>query len=162
MDIHIGDLHSTIVDRELEIVQELLEDVLTSDDAIGAACDVCAELDCLLSFAEASQLYEYQRPQMVDLNIIEIIQGRCACNSTISTPLMYHRHPLHERVVDIFVPNNARIIGGAGIGSSTERPGGDDEWNSVLLCTGANACGKVGLLRSFNLSDPSFCARVFT
>ncbi|KIM43410.1 hypothetical protein M413DRAFT_436269 [Hebeloma cylindrosporum] len=127
MDIHVGDLHSTIVDRELEIVQELLEDVLTSDDAIGAACDVCAELDCLLSFAEASQLYEYQRPQMVDQNIIEIIQGR---------------HPLHERVVDIFVPNDARIIGGAGIGSSAVHPNGDDEWNSVLLCTGANACGK--------------------
>jgi DNA mismatch repair protein MSH5 len=76
MDIHIGDLHSTIVDRELEIVQELLEDVLVSDEAIRAACDVCAELDCLLSFAEASQLYQYRRPQLVDQNIIEIIQGR--------------------------------------------------------------------------------------
>ena len=147
MDIHIGDLHSTIVDRELEIVQELLEYVLASDEAIGAVCDVCAELDCLLSFAEASQLYQYQRPKMVDQNIIEIIQGRCA---TFSFRQYRHyscdgRHPLHERVVDTFVPNDARIIGGAGIGSSVGRPDGDDEWNSVLLCTGANACGKVGL-----------------
>jgi DNA mismatch repair protein MSH5 len=56
-------------------------------------------------------------------------------------------------VVDIFVPNDARIIGGAGIGSSAGRPDGDEEWNSVLLCTGANACGKVGLLRRFNSYD---------
>jgi len=149
MDIHIGDLHSTIVDRELEIVQELLDHVLMSDDAIGAACDVCAELDCLLSFAEASQLYEYKRPQMVDQNIIEIIQGRCASIFTTPLSLMYHRHPLHERVVDIFVPNDAQVIGGVGIGSSAGRPDGDDERKSVLLCTGANACGKVDL-RSFH------------
>ncbi|KDR82897.1 hypothetical protein GALMADRAFT_220895 [Galerina marginata CBS 339.88] len=127
LDTHIGDLHSTIVDRELEIVQELLEGVLLCDEAIGVACDVCAELDCLLSFAEASGLYGYQRPEMVHENITEIIQGR---------------HPLHERVVDTFVPNDARLIGGAGIGADAEYPDDNEQWNSVLLCTGANACGK--------------------
>ncbi|KAF8957258.1 hypothetical protein BDZ97DRAFT_2079293 [Flammula alnicola] len=127
MDTHIGDLHSTIVDRELEIIQELLEEVLACDEAFGAACDVCAELDCLLSFAEASMLYGYQRPAMVDENIIELIQAR---------------HPLQERVVDTFVPNDARLIGGAGIGSFPDCPDDNEQWNSVLLCTGANACGK--------------------
>jgi DNA mismatch repair protein MSH5 len=76
MDIHIGDLHSLIVDREIEIIQELLEEVLVYDKLITHACDVCAELDCLLSFAEASRMYNYQRPQMVDENIIDIYQGR--------------------------------------------------------------------------------------
>jgi len=76
MDTYIGDLHSTIVDRELEIIQELLEEVLKFEHEISAACDVCAELDCLLSFASASRIFEYQRPQMVKENITEIIQGR--------------------------------------------------------------------------------------
>lgn len=127
MDTHIGDLHSTIVDRELEIIQDLLEEVLVVDDAMGKACDVCAEADCLLSFAEASRLYDYKRPDMVQDNYIEIIGGR---------------HPLHEQVVDTFVPNDARIIGGAGAGSSPSTPDDIEQWNSVILCTGANACGK--------------------
>jgi len=76
MDTHIGDLHSTIVDRELEIVQELLEEVLKCDEAIATACDVCAELDCLLSFAVASRQYNYRRPEMVQENILKVIQGR--------------------------------------------------------------------------------------
>ena len=62
------------------------------------------------------------------------------------------RHPLQEQVLDTFVPNDARLVGGAGIGTqratrySTVGAEPDDEgtaWHSVLLCTGANACGKV-------------------
>ncbi|TFK40842.1 DNA mismatch repair protein MutS [Crucibulum laeve] len=130
MDTHIGDLHSTIVDREIEIVQELLEEILPADEAMGDACDVCAELDCLLSFAEASRTYDYRRPTMVGDNIINIYQGR---------------HPLQEQVVDIFVPNDACIVGGAGIDSPILISDGDGEsrpCHSILLCTGANACGK--------------------
>lgn len=76
MDTHIGDLHSSIVDREIEIVHELLDDILVYDSAMGHACDVCAELDCLLSFAEASRAYDYRRPDMVEDNVIDINQGR--------------------------------------------------------------------------------------
>jgi DNA mismatch repair ATPase MutS len=65
--------------------------------------------------------------------------------------LPFHRHPLQEQVVDTFVPNDAHMIGGAGIGSSPTMPDDHNQWNSVLLCTGANACGKVffflGLVR---------------
>ena len=76
MDTHIGDLHSTIVDRELEIIQELLEEIIPSMAAILATCDVCAELDCLLSFSGAAMMYDYRRPHMVEENIIELIQAR--------------------------------------------------------------------------------------
>ena len=76
LDVHIGDLHSTIVDREIEIVQELLNDVILSSDAITRACEACAELDCLLSFAAASRAYNYVRPVMVDDNVIDIKHGR--------------------------------------------------------------------------------------
>ena len=76
MDKYVGDLHSIIVDRELEIVQGLLEDVLTLSEAMLEACEVCAELDCLLSFAQASRMNNYVRPDMVEENVIDIVQGR--------------------------------------------------------------------------------------
>ena len=54
------------------------------------------------------------------------------------------------------MPNDARLIGGAGIGVDVETPD-SNEWNSVLLCTGANACGKVrhplSILYITSLSD---------
>ena len=78
MDTHVGDLHSTIVDRELEIIQDLLEEIIKHDKTIATACDVCAELDCLLSFSEVSRSYNLRRPEMIEENYIEIIQGRCA------------------------------------------------------------------------------------
>ncbi|KAG5638725.1 hypothetical protein H0H81_010708 [Sphagnurus paluster] len=131
MDIHIGDLHSSIVDHEIEIIQGLLDEILVHDVAIGDACHVCAELDCLLSFAEASRMNDYHRPQMVEDNIIDIRQGR---------------HPLQDQVIDTFVPNDARLVGGAGMGVTFHSPDDSEdaeaEWNSILLCTGANACGK--------------------
>ncbi|KAJ7016657.1 DNA mismatch repair protein MutS [Mycena alexandri] len=139
MDIHIGDLHPSIVDREIEIVQELLEEIVGHFPAMAAACDISAELDVLLSFADASRAFEYQRPDMVDDNIIDIKQGR---------------HPLQEQVVDTFVPNDAHLAGGSGNRSvlvGDESTNEAEEWNSMVLCTGANACGKSVYLKQVAL-----------
>ncbi|KAJ7610685.1 DNA mismatch repair protein MutS [Mycena rosella] len=139
MDVHIGDLHPSIVDREIEIVQELLEEIVVHFEAMAAACDTCAELDCLLSYAEASRAFDYRRPEMVDDNIIDIKQGR---------------HPLQEQVVDTFVPNDAHLAGGSGNRSvvvGDESTNEAEEWNSVVLCTGANACGKSVYLKQVAL-----------
>ncbi|KAJ7784480.1 DNA mismatch repair protein MutS [Mycena metata] len=139
MDIHIGDLHPSIVDREIEIVQELLEEIVGHFPAMAAACDISAELDVLLSFADASRAFEYQRPDMVDDNIIDIKQGR---------------HPLQEQVVDTFVPNDAHLAGGSGNRSvlvGDESTNVAEEWNSMVLCTGANACGKSVYLKQVAL-----------
>ncbi|KAJ3802460.1 muts domain V-domain-containing protein [Lentinula aff. detonsa] len=145
MDAHIGDLHSLIVDREIEIVEALLEEILLHDAAMSHACDVCAELDCLLAFSDVSRAYNYQRPVMVEDNIIDIVQGR---------------HPLQELVVDTFVPNDARITGGDGRFSMFKNYSDTDTeleenhlklWNTVLLCTGANACGKSVYLKQIAL-----------
>ena len=91
MDVHIGDIHSAIVgtsrcsgtkysdsyiDREIELVQDLLLGIIVHKSTISDVCDTCAELDCLLSFAEASRAYDYRRPKMSSLNIIEIVEGR--------------------------------------------------------------------------------------
>ncbi|KAL0961433.1 hypothetical protein HGRIS_006378 [Hohenbuehelia grisea] len=143
MDTHIGDLHSAIIDREIEILQELLERVLTYTDVVITACDVCAELDCLLAFASASRAYDYRRPCMVEANTIHIIQGR---------------HPLHEQVVDTFVPNDAHLIGGRGTHAQTLSDAAEDSDNevisrqhSVVLLTGANGCGKSVYLKQIAL-----------
>ncbi|KAI0632052.1 DNA mismatch repair protein MutS [Trametes polyzona] len=145
MDTHIGDLHPAIVDREIEIVQGLQEKVLACALEIARACDICAELDCLLSFAAASRAQDYRRPVMTERNVIDIKQGR---------------HPLQELVVDTFVPNDSYIVGGAGIGvivddrSVEEDDTEDDRYqgqNSVVVCTGANACGKSVYLKQVAL-----------
>ncbi|TFK74858.1 hypothetical protein BDN72DRAFT_832971 [Pluteus cervinus] len=131
MDSHIGDLHSLIVDRELEIIHALLEEILAHQKSISGACDACAELDCLLSFATASRTNNYTRPEIVEENIINIKRGR---------------HPLQEQVVDTFIENDARMIGGAGFGVRSS-----EEWNSIILCTGSNACGKSIYLKQIAL-----------
>lgn len=46
------------------------------EQVIGNVCDICAELDCLLSFAEASRAYDYCRPEFSDENVTVIKQGR--------------------------------------------------------------------------------------
>jgi DNA mismatch repair protein MSH5 len=74
-------------DRELEIIQELAEGVLPFAEAISEACDICAELDCLLCFSEATNLYNYRRPQMCNENVIKIQQGRYDCSRLLAKSL---------------------------------------------------------------------------
>ncbi|PBK68550.1 hypothetical protein ARMSODRAFT_975946 [Armillaria solidipes] len=54
-------------------------------------------------------------------------------------------HPLQEQVVDTYVPNDAHLTGGfydpSDLLSASTRSC-DKIWNSAVLCTGANACGK--------------------
>ena len=54
MDIHIGDLHSLIVDREIEIVQGLLTEILVYYEDMTESCDVCAELDWFVILSSLS------------------------------------------------------------------------------------------------------------
>ncbi|KAI0052711.1 hypothetical protein FA95DRAFT_1664395 [Auriscalpium vulgare] len=135
LDKHLGDLYPSIVDREIEIIQDLLEKIIIYDEPMSEACTICAELDCLLCFAMAAEAFDYRRPQMTEENVIIVKQGR---------------HPLQEQVIDTFVPNDIFLVGGAGNGSYPVVHGDDDDsseegtllGNSVMICTGANACGK--------------------
>ena len=53
-------------------------------------------------------------------------------------------HPLQELVVDTFVPNDTYIAGGTHqLDVDGEQGGGPEEVPNVVICTGANACGKV-------------------
>ncbi len=67
---------NSFTDREIEIVQALQEKVLGYAQHIARACDICAELDCLLSFAAASRDQDYRRPRMTEQNVLDIKQGR--------------------------------------------------------------------------------------
>jgi len=60
----------------LEIVEDLLKKVLVHEEALTRICDLCAELDCLLSFAQAARTYDLNMPDMREDNIIRIIKGR--------------------------------------------------------------------------------------
>lgn len=55
LDAHLGDLHGFIVDREVEIIQELLLKVMIIEETLNDVGDVLAELDCLLAFADATK-----------------------------------------------------------------------------------------------------------
>jgi DNA mismatch repair protein MSH5 len=70
-----GSAHGSL-DREIEIVQVLLQEVLKSEGDIELVCDICAELDVLLSFAEASRTFDYRRPTMVEEDVVSIEGGR--------------------------------------------------------------------------------------
>ncbi|KAL7410447.1 DNA mismatch repair protein MutS, partial [Mrakia frigida] len=128
LDAHFGDIHSNIVDREIEIAYKLSEIVLGEADSLQEAASLCDELDCLISFANAAKSFEYTRPLMTEENSIIIKNGR---------------HPLQELTVESFVPNSTKLYGGRGIIPSMS----DDEdekkrKQSVLVLTGSNQSGK--------------------
>jgi DNA mismatch repair protein MSH5 len=64
------------IDREIEIVQTILQTALKAEEDIEVVCDICAEFDVLLSFAEASRTFEYSKPIMVQGDVIFIEGGR--------------------------------------------------------------------------------------
>lgn len=90
--------------------------------------------------------------------------GKCAdtikltCEA-LTKEIFHQRHPLQELVVDTFVPNDVYFVGGAGIDvildDDTTGTESEDEQrrvkNSVIVCTGANACGKV-VFRAFYIT----------
>lgn len=70
-------LFSLFKDSEIEILEDLQAKIMQHDEVMKNACDICAELDVLLSFAEASRAYDYRRPLVVDDSVIDIVGGRC-------------------------------------------------------------------------------------
>lgn len=62
---------------------------------MSRVCDICAELDCLLSFAEAARAYDYRPPTMTDANIIDIRQGRCDMTIPILDDILTNKTVLY-------------------------------------------------------------------
>ncbi|KAH9821620.1 muts domain V-domain-containing protein [Melampsora americana] len=145
LDHYIGDLTTSITEREIEIVNALeaaLVDI--SPILLNLASDM-AELDCLLSLAKIAHLREWVRPEVVEENLIEIEGGR---------------HPLVEACVESFIENDTYMVGGKGlrteddsndqrdltpeedINMNLEESQGSKKPHSMIVLTGANSSGK--------------------
>ncbi|PWN39892.1 hypothetical protein IE81DRAFT_368712 [Ceraceosorus guamensis] len=122
LNAHVGDISTFIVDREIELVHQLQEDISSHAALLVHAHTVCCELDCLMSLAACASLYGYVRPTLDTSLVLDIQDGR---------------HPLQELCVETFVPNDIAIVGGLGEGANDTE---DD--HSLVVLTGANAGGK--------------------
>ena len=65
MDASIGDVYGDICDRELEIVEGLINEIKSLSDVIKKCLDFIALLDCLVSFAKVSKEHGLTRPFLV-------------------------------------------------------------------------------------------------
>lgn len=136
LDEHLGDLHSLIVDREIEVVHDLSVHIIESGASLLARLsEQFAELDCLLCFAQAAKLYNYTRPHLREDQVLRIQAGR---------------HPLQELFVDTFQPNDTILQGGCGLDTTDTQHRHHDQ-ESVQILTGANGCGKSVYLKQVGL-----------
>ncbi|GAA5826364.1 hypothetical protein JCM5353_004733 [Sporobolomyces roseus] len=140
LDEHLGDLQSLVV------VQALLDEVAILEGPVKATTEVLSELDCLLAFAEAARIYDWNRPKMTDSPVCRIQGGR---------------HPLSELCVS-FVKNDTDLIGGRGIDwriKDEDEEGGQGQAKkseisserSVIVVAGANFSGKSIYLKQIAL-----------
>ncbi|KAM5507939.1 hypothetical protein McanMca71_001210 [Microsporum canis] len=137
MDEKLGDIYGLICEREIEIVYQLAQKILTYEIMLVQASDICGEIDSLLALVQGASLNKLVRPRMTEENIISIKGGR---------------HMLHEATVSSFVPNDTFVIGGKGSRSSAQDvnasstellPNGETtQGPSMLLLTGPNFSGK--------------------
>jgi DNA mismatch repair protein MutS len=111
-----------------ELESQLFNEIrlITAGDAesIQQNAKTIAMLDCLLSFAECAEEYNYCKPEIADDDLIEIENGR---------------HPVVERILppgEKFTPNNCKM---------------DNEENQIIILTGPNMAGKSVFLRQTGL-----------
>ncbi|CAO3634182.1 unnamed protein product [Cunninghamella blakesleeana] len=151
LDETLGDIHAMIVDREIEIVQHLGENILQYQESLLLITNTLSELDCILSFSLTALQQNYIKPQITENNDLIIVKGR---------------HPLYE-LKDTFIANDTYLVGGMGIGThsssslsiniNNDTPAVStlsellDQPNSVLLLTGANYSGKSVYLKQIGL-----------
>jgi DNA mismatch repair protein MutS len=106
--------------REKQLYEELLEWLAPHIPALQNAAAALAELDVLATFGERAQILGLAAPELVDEDVLEIEAGR---------------HPVVERQVENFVPNDTRL----------------HEARRMLLITGPNMGGKSTYMRQVAL-----------
>ena len=120
LDDKYGDLYSAIVDMESEIECSLATFVVGHQDALAPAKKL-AVIDCLQAMATVSKEEKWCRPTLSSSSVLHIVDGR---------------HPLQEKVVDAFVPNDTHVD------AATQR---------LHIITGPNASGKSVYLKQIAL-----------
>ncbi len=113
-----------IVDLEYKLFIEVRIKILENVKRIINTAKAVAELDVIVSFAEASYMYGYNKPIVNNSNVIELKDSR---------------HPVVERVSgdELFVPNDALL---------------DNDIDRFYIITGPNMAGKSTYLRQVALN----------
>ncbi|HHS2961845.1 TPA: DNA mismatch repair protein MutS [Staphylococcus argenteus] len=116
-DIILG-AEDKAIELEYQMFVQLREEVKKYTERLQQQAKIISELDCLQSFAEIAQKYNYTRPTFSD-------------NKTLN--LSESRHPVVERVMDYYdyVPNDCRL----------------DNETFIYLITGPNMSGKSTYMR---------------
>ena len=109
-----------ILSLEVQLFTELVGDMQQFIPQIQINANLIAHLDCLLSFAKASEEGRYVRPTVDESDVIDIHQGR---HAVIETQL-----PIGEK----YVPNDVFL---------------DTKQQQIMMITGPNMAGKSALLR---------------
>ncbi len=102
----------------------LLQAITPHIAAITQDSNLVAQLDCLLSFADAAQQNKYICPEINDSLVIDIKQGR--------HPVIEQQLPIGEK----YVPNDVLL---------------DNNGQQIIMLTGPNMAGKSALLRQVAL-----------
>ena len=105
---------------ETKLYNDLVMALTEYTSTIQVNANLLAQLDCLLSFAQAAQENNYIRPVIRDSDILDIKQGR--------HPVIEKQLPIGER----YVANDVYL---------------DTERQQVIIITGPNMAGKSALLR---------------
>ncbi len=108
---------------ETELFLQLKDDVFQNLAILQQNAAVLAELDVLCGLAELARKFDYVRPELVDSDAVEIVEGR---------------HPVLDatRAKGTFVPNDC-LLGG--------------QHGSIMLITGPNMAGKSTYIRQVAL-----------
>ncbi|MCU5746776.1 DNA mismatch repair protein MutS [Staphylococcus sp. SQ8-PEA] len=106
------------IELEYQLFTDLREHIKLYTERLQHQAKIISELDCLQSFAEIAQKYNYVRPQFSTKKTLNLVGSR---------------HPVVERVMDRndYVPNNCTL----------------DEEQYIYLITGPNMSGKSTYMR---------------
>jgi len=113
-----------IVVLESQLFNEIRTFVASEAEAIQENAKLIAMLDCLSSFAECAEAYNYCKPEIDESDEIDIVEGR---------------HPVVERILppgEKFTPNNYKASNKDG---------------QIIVLTGPNMAGKSVYLRQIGL-----------
>ena len=113
-----------INELESQLFNEIRAIVANEAETIQKNARLIAMLDCLNSFAQCAEEYNYVKPNVDESNKINIVQGR---------------HPVVERILDPgnkYTPNDSLL---------------DNDDQQIILLTGPNMAGKSVYLRQVGL-----------
>lgn len=112
-------------EEKIQVIEQRIFDQLTEKlqgylGAMQANAKILAQIDCLLSFAQAAQQHNYCRPEISEAQVLDIKQGR---------------HPVIEQQLppgEPYIANDVYL---------------DNESQQIIILTGPNMSGKSALLR---------------